>query len=441
MKKWLVLMLAMIFLLPSAASAEERFQDHIFLQSINRSSCRSLTGDIRLYVIFAETPDAPWDESTQLSALETLDQACLFLEQTAAAYKKHLSLTYSCHTASPLPEADEENLASWVDLALEKAGLPMTGASSPYVQQHSPILVLFNKAGRNFAVANGEDDFCEFLFLHQGFTKSSVIHELMHLYGARDFYYHQTYQEAAENIFPGSVMLSYNSTFIDALTAYCIGWADSLDDAAIRFLESTIHVTEEEFNAALEEASFTGYAAREYTAYTYSGDWVMGQWQGWGIQEWHSGTRYEGEFAQGMRQGQGTLRFSSGEIYKGQFEANNQQGYGVMIWNDLGLYAGNWEAGKATGHATRINSDGSILSGAMEGYTLHGQGIQIWPDGSVYKGDFVDGQRTGQGVFIWADGSIYTGGFTDGALNGYGVYIGADGTRMEGQWVNNALQP
>ncbi|MBE5786385.1 MAG: hypothetical protein E7324_02465 [Clostridiales bacterium] len=441
MKKWLAFLLAMMLLFPSAALAEERFQDHILLQQMGRSSCRTLTGDITLYVIFAETPNAPWDHSAQSTALETLDQACLLLEQAAAAYGKRLDLAYSCHTAPSLPETDEENLGVWLDLALKKADLPATGAASPYVQQHSPILVLFNKAGRNFAMANGEDNFCEFLFLHKDFVESSVMHELMHLYGARDFYYHQTYQEAAENIFHESIMLSYNNTTIDSLTAYCIGWTDSLDDSAVRFLESTAHVTEEDFNAALEEASFTGHATQEYTQYTYTGDWVMGQWQGEGVQQWHSGARYEGEFVQGKRHGQGVLRFSDGEIYKGQFAANNQQGYGVMIWNDLGLYAGNWETGEAIGPGTCITSDGTILSGSMEGYSLQGQGIQIWPDGSVYKGDFVDGQRTGKGVFIWADGSIYTGEFVDGALNGYGVYISADGYKMEGQWVNNALQP
>jgi len=440
MKKCLVLVLAVILLLPSAALTEELFEDHFFLQNMNRSSCRTLTGEITLYVIFAETPNASWDQASRKSALTTLDQACILLEQAASAYKKHLSLTYSCHAAPSLPPVDEDDLEIWVDLALERAGLPARGGDSPYMQQHSPILVLFNEGGVNFAMANGDDDFCEYLFLHKGFVKSSVVHELMHLYGARDLYYPQSCKKIAEDIFPASVMLTYNSTAIDRLTAYCIGWQDSLADSAINFLKSTAHVTEEEFDEALEQVTFTGHASREYTNYTYTGDFVMGQLQGYGVQEWENGLRYSGEFFQGKRQGQGVMVYSNDEIFKGNFNENAPDGYGIQIWNDLGIYAGNWETGTASGKGTVIFNDGFIRSGTMEKYILQGTGVEIRPEGSLYRGDFVGGSRTGKGTLIWPDGSLYTGDFVEGALTGHGIYIDAEGNIFEGQWFNGMLQ-
>jgi hypothetical protein len=57
--------------------------------------------------------------------------------------------------------------------------------------------------------------------------------------------------EKAKDYIPWSIMNDGNVT--DGLTAYAIGWTDTLSEDAVRFLASTIRLTKRQYEKAREE--------------------------------------------------------------------------------------------------------------------------------------------------------------------------------------------
>ena len=55
---------------------------------------------------------------------------------------------------------------------------------------------------------------------------------------------------------------------------------------------------------------------------------------------------YQGEWVDGQWQGYGHVTTLEGTIYLGQFEANQKHGYLVAIYRDGAKYQGNWVDGK-----------------------------------------------------------------------------------------------
>ena len=68
-------------------------------------------------------------------------------------------------------------------------------------------------------------------------SERSLIHELMHQFGAMDYYTPAFVEEAAKKYLPHSIM--NDGSEIDALTRYVIGWDDTLTPEAIAFLKAT----------------------------------------------------------------------------------------------------------------------------------------------------------------------------------------------------------
>ncbi len=67
MKKWLVLLLVLA-LLPLSGQAESgEYSDHLVFQSVNLGSCRELTGDVAIQVVFVDGDEGAWDEKTWLN--------------------------------------------------------------------------------------------------------------------------------------------------------------------------------------------------------------------------------------------------------------------------------------------------------------------------------------------------------------------------------------
>lgn len=417
MKKWLVLLLVLA-LLPLAGLAESgEYTDHLVFQSVNLGSCRELTGDVAIQVVFVDGDEGAWDEKNMDEYKKAMGQAYDQLTRWGRDYGQEvrISLRYA-HTAESM-DLDFLDSDAWADHVLNNADLPARGDDSVYMQECMPIIFLLNEGGRAYACANASETYNDYLICFNNSTVSSFSHELLHLYGAVDYYYPLAYQEAAQKYFPQSIMFTTEEhKEFDGLTAYIIGWTDTLDENARAFLEDTRHIRKEDLENAQEETLFTGYATQVKEHYTYTGEWVMGAWEGKGILEWTNGARYEGEFSGGLRHGRGVMTLSNGETYIGEYREDRKHGQGVETWADLSVY-----------------------TGAYEQDMRHGYGTQVWADGTVYRGDWLNGQMTGQGTYLWPDGSYYHGGMVNGGLNGYGIFVDAAGNLYRGNWVNGNL--
>lgn len=463
MKKWLAFLLVLMLLPLSGLAESGEYSDHLVFQSVNLGSCRELTGDVAIQVVFVDGDEGAWDEKNMAEYKKAMGQAYDQLTRWGRDYGQEvrISLRYA-HTAESM-DLDFLDSDAWADHVLNNADLPARGDDSVYMQECMPIIFLLNEGGRAYACANASETYNDYLICFNNSTVSSFSHELLHLYGAVDYYYPLAYQEAAQKYFPQSIMFTTEEhKEFDGLTAYIIGWTDTLDENARAFLEDTRHIRQEDLENAQEETLFTGYATQVKEHYTYTGEWVMGAWEGKGILEWTNGARYEGEFSGGLRHGRGLMTLPENEIYMGDYKTEQKNGYGVQVWPDMGIYAGYWEndapAGKGVrvltdgtvmsgpmdhwlinGQGTELSADGAFYTGAFENGVRHGYGTQVWADGTVYRGDWLNGQMTGQGTYLWPDGSYYHGGMVNGGLNGYGIFVDAAGNLYHGNWVNGNL--
>ena len=417
MKKWLAFLLVLMLLPLSGLAESGEYSDHLVFQSVNLGSCRELTGDVAIQVVFVDGDEGAWDEKNMAEYKIAMGQAYDQLTRWGRDYGQEvrISLRYA-HTAESM-DLDILDSDAWADHVLNNADLPARGDDSVYMQECMPIIFLLNEGGRAYACANASETYNDYLICFNNSTVSSFSHELLHLYGAVDYYYPLAYQEAAQKYFPQSIMFTTEEhKEFDGLTAYIIGWTDTLDENARAFLADTRHIRKEDLENAQEETLFTGYATQVKEYYTYTGEWVMGAWEGNGILEWTNGARYEGEFSGGLRHGRGVMTLSNGETYIGEYREDRKHGQGVETWADLSVY-----------------------TGAYEQDMRHGYGTQVWADGTVYQGDWLNGQMTGQGTYLWPDGSYYHGGMVNGGLNGYGIFVDAAGNLYRGNWVNGNL--
>ncbi|MDD6681832.1 MAG: hypothetical protein PUE61_01495 [Clostridiales bacterium] len=417
MKKWLAFLLVLMLLPLSGLAESGEYSDHLVFQSVNLGSCRELTGDVAIQVVFVDGDEGAWDEKNMAEYKIAMGQAYDQLTRWGRDYGQEvrISLRYA-HTAESM-DLDFLDSDAWADHVMNNADLPARGDDSVYMQECMPIIFLLNEGGRAYACANASETYNDYLICFNNSTVSSFSHELLHLYGAVDYYYPLAYQEAAQKYFPQSIMFTTEEhKEFDGLTAYIIGWTDTLDENARAFLADTRHIRKEDLENAQEDTLFTGYATQVKEYYTYTGEWVMGAWEGNGILEWTNGARYEGEFSGGLRHGRGVMTLSNGETYIGEYREDRKHGQGVETWADLSVY-----------------------TGAYEQDMRHGYGTQVWADGTVYRGDWLNGQMTGQGTYLWPDGSYYHGGMVNGGLNGYGIFVDAAGNLYRGNWVNGNL--
>lgn len=452
-------LLALILLLSlSAALAEE----HFLLSEKDCGLCKRLKGDVELAVVLVSTPDAAWSQEERHALEENISAAAAELEAMADGYGAQLHIGARYYTAEAAQGVGlNEDSGAWAQRILDgDPSLPDYANSG----DSRPVIFCLKDGGRAFASSRLTEDEAEYLVLYgTEDAQYALLHELLHLYGAWDYYLHPEVEAAAMSSCPDSLMIrSQAGSRVDSLTAYVIGWTDVLDADAEALLAATAHLTEDDIWLALAEDTQDGFQVIREDRYVYTGMLVSGLYHGWGRQEWDDGSVYEGTWEWGVKQGsgrytwaggiaytgdyvnneqtgQGMMTWPDGAVYIGGFENGQQQGWGQMRWPSGNCYTGEFAAGQQTGQGTMCWADGTIYTGGFLNGAYHGTGLLCYTDGTVYSGGFENNRFHGQGTYVWPDGSIYTGGYANGDYQGYGMFRGVDGTVMEGQWEQGSF--
>ena len=452
-------LLALILLLSlSSALAEE----HFLLSEKDCGLCKRLTDDVELAVVLVSTPDAAWSQEERHALEENISAAAAELEAMAVGYGVQLHIGARYYTAEAAQGVGlNEDSGAWAQRILDgDPSLPDYANSG----DPRPVIFCLKDGGRAFASSRLTEDEAEYLVLYgTEDAQYALMHELLHLYGAWDYYLHPEVEAAARTICPDSLMIrSQAGSRVDSLTAYVIGWTDVLDADAEALLAATAHLTEDDIWLALAEDTQDGFQVIWEDRYVYTGMLVSGLYHGWGRQEWDDGSVYEGTWEWGVKQGsgrytwaggiaytgdyvnneqtgQGMMTWPDGTVYIGGFENGQQQGWGQMRWPSGNCYTGEFAAGQQTGQGTMCWADGTIYTGGFLNGAYHGTGLLCYTDGTVYSGGFENNRFHGQGTYVWPDGSIYTGGYANGDYQGYGMFRDVNGTVMEGQWEQGSF--
>ncbi|XP_020586694.1 phosphatidylinositol 4-phosphate 5-kinase 4-like [Phalaenopsis equestris] len=149
----------------------------------------------------------------------------------------------------------------------------------------------------------------------------------------------------------------------------------------------------------------------------YEGDWVNGEYDGYGIERWAKGSRYCGQYSHGGRHGFGFYRFYNGDSY-----------------------AGEWVAGQSNGRGVQSCSDGSCYVGEFKCGVKHGLGFYHFRNGDKYAGEYFGDKIHGFGVYHFANGQCYEGSWHEGRRQGFGTYTFRLGEARSGEWNCGSLK-
>lgn len=404
---------------------EDRFKnvpadlkEHIYIESRLAGNCKALKGNVYITFIFINDSTSSWSAADLSTAKSSINEELNKLASEAKSYGVSLNATYQTKTANlSYDVAVSDTSFSWKNDALKSAGLSVLGSVNDDLKKASgadeaPVVFIFNKTGRALGYSTGAKTGAEYAILYKDIYP--LRHELYHCFGAKDFYFPNDVSTAASKYLPNSIMTDSAAGKTDSLTAFLIGWTDTLDSNAKSFLYDTDHITAEFLKKENEEELFTGYGTKE-----------------------SNGEVYTGYMVQGIPHGQGTKKWADGGTYTGNWDNGNMHGQGTMTWADGSTYTGNWVNGKREGSGTMKWKGGSTYTGAWSNHNQNGKGTMTYDDGTVYTGDFVDGNRHGQGKYTWANGDYYEGAWVNGQRTGYGVYRWASGSYYQGYWNNS----
>lgn len=463
MKKRIIALLLVMLMLCASAAADSNpsvSTGHALLEDMNAGPCKSLTGAVQLVVLIVSIGDEPWTDAEIVGIRQEAQTACRMLRSEAAAYGATLNISLKFHTLSAADAPPMRSSGDWMNGVLRDVP-GLSGAIHGTAWANTPLMVFCSTPGRAFAVCQSDDYHAEYAILYRGDDSGVIRHELMHLFGAEDYYVEDAIAGAAQRLCPNSIMLhsDYTGT-VDDLTAYIIGWTEMPGENGLQLLRETADVSVQSYSDSRISDQQSGLqtlsdASTTYTGMvdagvangwghiiwnngdSYLGHWVQGAREGMGLYAWADGTVFAGTFANGMRTGWGATQWANGSSYVGGYQDGVRDGQGTYIWADGSVYSGSFVNGERTGQGSLINADGTMYTGSFLNGQYNGRGTLVFADGSSYTGEFLNGRLHGEGTYRWANGSSYTGDFADGQRHGHGVYRSKDGAVLEGEWINN----
>ena len=388
----------------------------------NAGTCRELKGTIRFYTVFVNSPANVWSEQEKAAfeaeSRKVLDRLTLeaekdgvFLRFVAAAEELEVTqeITYSNRDSVCTALLEKYGFSSLREFYSVISGIICSNDSAQTV-----LLFAMKNEGRDFASSSSGDD-VEFLFVY-GARCDALMHETLHLFGAKDYYYPERIAQTARRLFPNSVMLSSKLSEIDSLTRYLIGWTNTLTDAAREMLQVGFSYTEEQINEELNRQWKADYTVVTYQNSTYYGPIKDGRRNGKGKLEYRDGSVYEGDFADDKRHGKGKLKYRDGAVYEGDFVGDKRSGKGKLVFSNGAVYEGDFVNGKRQGKGKLTYANGAVYEGDFAGDKCEGKGKLTYASGTVYEGEFANDSPNGRGRWIYPDGNVREGTFADGKL-------------------------
>lgn len=370
----------------------ESLRSHLLLNARMKGACQTLVGNIAVCVLLLDDQESSWDEEAIQACESNFQNQLSELKRESENYQVKLDMKLYFYRVKTNLNLQWGFSTPCIKDALDKAGLPPYETFSKQMCKElqvdeAPIVVALNKKGRSFAVPSYTKDNAEYALLYCDAGKYSLVHELSHIFGAKDYYYPEILRSYAQKLLGDNIMLNISCCVMDDLNAYLIGWCNVLSPKAIAFLKETSDITKAQFEAGYDYSVFSGYVERQIGNGMYYGNLEKGVVHGHGRMVWDNGMEYEGEWNQAKK-----------------------HGFGIMKW-DTCTYKGMWEQNQ-----------------------FHGAGILTWDNGASYSGAFVNGKKEGYGIMKWANGTVYEGFWQDDERHGQGTMKYKNGVVEEGFW-------
>ena len=224
-------------------------KEHFALRARDCGPCDKLLGDAYIILAFVSTPQHPWTQTMKDRVGSVSRSSIAIMESEAKRYGARLSLQLGILDFSVPYEYGKDK--QWYKYILDQNyDPPVIAEALDYYRGYLNVdtvamIFLFNSWDRSYTTCtsrdypNYSDEYCV-IFCDTDMHDNYLTHEVLHLYGAIDYYDYdgEGVQKAAYKYFPDSDMM-YPSHVVDELTAYLIGWTDTLTYKARAFLAET----------------------------------------------------------------------------------------------------------------------------------------------------------------------------------------------------------
>lgn len=238
-----------------------QIQNNFFLSGRNVGASKKLVGNVNLLTVFLKRFSTDWSDSMKDRYYACVREATELLMCEAKKYGVSLNIkcfhleTSVSPTSSPM---DGFNLVK--DYFREKT---MEGIQKHYENRMGvdevPIILAFNETGRSFTYKKNEKELYDtqeisVVFFEENessvLVKRTIAHELLHQFGAIDFYFPSEIKEIAKKYIGDSIMREGSALTVDDLTAYLIGWKDTISANSYWFLKETMWMNATRFQNA-----------------------------------------------------------------------------------------------------------------------------------------------------------------------------------------------
>ena len=218
--------------------------------SYNLGTAGVLKGRCVAVNLFCNTPGNSWTELEKSERIKQLNKACTFIEKQARTFGNDTEFVYNDSEKGMWAEVrfcseitsgeDFEKALDGKIKCWSKYLIPYEKLYREYEADSVFIIVHFKELGNCYAISyDGEDIPEEALVIYRDSTEAELAHEILHLYGAHDFYRGAEYSDDVvkylSGVYPSEIMLrpswKIENNMISSLTAYHVGWLHDSEDA------------------------------------------------------------------------------------------------------------------------------------------------------------------------------------------------------------------
>lgn len=239
-------------------------KDNFYLGARGVGASKKLLGNVEILSVFISEEKGEWPSLQKNGYFSAIKKASDFLMREAKRYGATLNITGS-HFDTTIPSGT--NHKDGYEIVKDFFNRDTVQEAQEYYENkgdfdETPFILVFNKRGRSFARkrnVNAQYDAEEISVVYYDKTNRDenavavIVHELLHQFGATDFYFPSRVKKVATKYIGKSIMTSYDDLHIDDLTAYLIGWKDTISRDSYQFLKDTMWMNKREYYKAVDD--------------------------------------------------------------------------------------------------------------------------------------------------------------------------------------------
>jgi hypothetical protein len=236
-------------------------QNNFFLKSRAIGASRKLCGKIGIITCFMKRRGSDFSDRVKNQYYAELNAAIDWLKSEALRYGRKLEIDHFHYDIDVPANAEPKDDYKLIKSFLNSESMDSTQSylENKMGYDEMPFILVYDENARSFARSQWADsrykvEECSTVFKSGGkYHQSTIVHELLHQFGAHDFYFPKEIKRLAERYFGDSVM-GIGNMKVDDFTAYLIGWKDTISANTYWYLKDTAYMTEELYSKAISDA-------------------------------------------------------------------------------------------------------------------------------------------------------------------------------------------